>query len=319
MTSFEQAPLTELGNFLSPENGKAFYFRTQDGVRLRLSIWNQSPSKGSVLLQSGRTEFIEKYFEVIKEFIDRGFCVAMFDWRGQGLSDRLIEDPYLGHVNSFSEYDLELHEVITKVYKTYCPKPWIGMGHSMGGCILATYASQQPQILNALILCAPMLSMRLSKFTQLFGLLIGFLSFFGLRRKTFARPEWNSIKGWHERPFKNNEVTSDRARYERSGNLIRKNEKLALGGLTIGWTYEALKRIKKIRDVKWAKKIECPTLLLNATHDRLVDADENKRICSLIPISMIENIEGHHELLMEKDDIRKQTWRAIDKFLLKYL
>ena len=115
MTSFEQAPLTELDNFLSPENGKTFYFRTQDGVRLRVSIWNQSPSKGSILLQSGRTEFIEKYFEVIKEFIDRGFCVAMFDWRGQGMSERLITDQNKAFVEDFKDHDNDLSFILENI------------------------------------------------------------------------------------------------------------------------------------------------------------------------------------------------------------
>ena len=32
-------------------------------------------------ISSIQTEFIEKYYEVISEFIDRGYAVAMMDWR----------------------------------------------------------------------------------------------------------------------------------------------------------------------------------------------------------------------------------------------
>ena len=69
----------------------AFFIKPVDGVNLRIAIWNETSSKGTILLQSGRTEFIEKYYEVIQEFINRGFCVALMDWRGQGLSDRVAK------------------------------------------------------------------------------------------------------------------------------------------------------------------------------------------------------------------------------------
>ena len=37
-----------------------------------------------------------------------GFAVATLDWRGQGLSDRPLEDPLLGHVENFATYESDL-------------------------------------------------------------------------------------------------------------------------------------------------------------------------------------------------------------------
>ena len=72
-----KAPLVGINNFNCPSGGESFFYKTLDGVNLRIAIWNQSSSKGTVLLQSGRTEFIEKYYEVIQEFIQRGFCLSL--------------------------------------------------------------------------------------------------------------------------------------------------------------------------------------------------------------------------------------------------
>ena len=58
--------------------------------------------KGTVCLFQGRAEFIEKYFETVRELRARGFAVATIDWRGQGLSDRALRDPRKGHVGDFS-------------------------------------------------------------------------------------------------------------------------------------------------------------------------------------------------------------------------
>ena len=124
-----------MDNFLPPKNFRSFFFTTKDKTKLRVAIWNEESKKGTIVLQSGRGEFIEKYYEIVEDLINLGFCVAMFDWRGQGLSDRLTSNHYVGYVNTFADYENDLLEILGKVYRGL-PKPWIGMGHSMGGCIV---------------------------------------------------------------------------------------------------------------------------------------------------------------------------------------
>ena len=77
--------------------------------------------------------------------------------------------------------------------------------------------------------------------------------------------------------------------------------------------------VRDFRRPNWSKKINSPTLLLSATEDQLVDSKKNEEICQTIPEIDIAKIKGRHELLMEKDHIRKETWQHIDKFLNKYL
>jgi alpha-beta hydrolase superfamily lysophospholipase len=69
----------------------------------------------------------------------------------------------------------------------------------------------------------------------------------------------------------------------------------------------------------WIKEIKQPILLLNATKDKLVNHEENKKICSQSNTVTIEDIDSEHEILMETDLIREQAWNAIDEFLKKTL
>jgi len=314
-----KAPLKEIPDFNCPPDGESFFHQTRDGVNLRIAIWNQSSTKGTVLLQSGRTEFIEKYYEVILEFIQRDFCVALMDWRGQGLSERVAKDIRIGHINNFNDYDSDFEEVIDQVYQDRCPKPWVAMGHSMGGCLVASTAAKNTNLFDAVILCAPMLSLRMPFLMKKSLLLLGSLSKIGFGEKAITKPEWNKEKGWLEGPFEENQVTSDQARYERSVMLIREHGDLAIGGLSIAWAYGALKRTNEMQSPNWIKKIKQPLLLLNATKDKLVNPEENKKICSQSSSSVIEDIESEHEILMETDLIRGQAWSAIDAFLQKTL
>lgn len=313
--SLQEAPLTEIEDFCAPDGGKAFFFNTSDKIRIRVAIWSVNSSKGTIVLQSGRTEFIEKYYEVVNEFLERKFCVAMFDWRGQGLSDRLISNPFIGHVSSFSSYDQEFKEILESVYSYACPKPWIGMGHSMGGSLLASMAENCPDLFNSVILCSPMLSLKISKPMEIVGLIIGEMSRIGFRNKAFPQADWKEKRGWHEIKFSENLVTTDEIRFTRNSNLIRSNNDLALGGPSLAWVHESIKRIRLMNRPGWGQRITSPTLLLNASKDQLVDPKKNKLICRSIPNLSIADIEGEHELLMENDQIRKETWKAIDKFL----
>ncbi|MDC0169365.1 alpha/beta hydrolase [bacterium] len=314
-----KAPLIDIDSFNCPSGGDSFFYKTSDGVNLRIAIWNETSSKGTILLQSGRTEFIEKYYEVIQEFVNRGLCVALMDWRGQGLSDRVAKDIRIGHVDNFSDYDSDFEEVIRKIYQDSCPKPWIVMGHSMGGCLVASSAAKNTDLFDAIILCAPMLTLQMPNLIKKLIHVLGFMTKIGLKEKALARPEWHEDEGWRENPFKENQVTSDPIRYERTMMLIREHQEHAIGGLTVGWVYGALKRTREMISPGWIKKIEQPLLLLNATKDKLVNPKENVKICSQSNTVTIEDIDGEHEILMETDLIREQAWNAIDEFLKKTL
>ena len=82
------------------------------GARLRYACWNASgtTARGTVVVLTGRAEFIEKYAtEVVGELLGRGYAVIALDWRGQGLSDRpLPQEHDAGHIDRFETYVADL-------------------------------------------------------------------------------------------------------------------------------------------------------------------------------------------------------------------
>src|SRR5215510_9253728 len=103
-----------------PDRAIAGKVRTPDGVELRFARWDSTAGKGTVCVFGGRGEFIEKYFETIGELRSRGFAVATVDWRGQGHSSRQLPDPRKGHVESFSDYELDLDTFMNRVVLPNC-------------------------------------------------------------------------------------------------------------------------------------------------------------------------------------------------------
>src|SRR6201985_962070 len=68
-----------------PDDVVSGTIKTPDGAELRFARWAPPANrKGTVCVFTGRSEQIEKYFETVRDLRDRGFAVAMIDWRGQG-------------------------------------------------------------------------------------------------------------------------------------------------------------------------------------------------------------------------------------------
>ena len=311
---YPEAPLYETSNLSCP-GGNAYFFPINEKDKLRIAFWNLDSEKGTIILQSGRTEFIEKYYEVISEFVERGFAVAMMDWRGQGLSSRKASNKKIGHIDKFETYDKDLVRVINECFKSKCPGPFIGFGHSMGGCLMASYFISSENILSKCILCAPMVSVRANAVSRRAINLLGIFENFGLGSFPMQKPLWDEDSGWKEEPFLENALTTDEHRFNKTFEFLSQFPDLGIKGVTVGWLKHALKRTNDFRSLDWSSAIKKPILLLDATNDKLVNSSLNKKLLGQSEFTTIISIESEHEIMMEKDEIREKAWRAIDQFL----
>ena len=138
----EPAPLVAVPEDPLPLGGGAEWYTGADGAKLRAALFTPQGSqegggvRGSVILSPGRTEPIEKYFEVVGELLSRGFVVLVHDWRGQGLSVRAFADRMPGHARGWRPFLSDYSRMIA-AFEARLPKPWIGVGHSMGGGLTA--------------------------------------------------------------------------------------------------------------------------------------------------------------------------------------
>src|SRR5712672_2544164 len=141
-----------------PEQAATGMLKTPDGVHLRYARWAPPPGrKGTVCVFQGRAEFIEKYFEVVRDLRARGFAVATFDWRGQGLSQRPLYDRNKGHIESFAEYATDLETFMREIVLPDCPPPLFALAHSMGAAVLIQAAAKGHRWFDRMVLTAPMI------------------------------------------------------------------------------------------------------------------------------------------------------------------
>jgi len=297
-----------------PAGAQVQRLTTQDGASLRAAYWPAPVSKGpgTVVICQGRTEFIEKYFEVIGELLARGFCVVAFDWRGQGGSQRALQNPRKGHVDNFTLYWQDITTVQQQILP-HCPKPWFALGHSMGGAILLDMAGSQVNIFDRLVLTAPMIDIFGLKHPKASRLLIAALDALGLGG-AYA-PGGGDTAG-STLPFAGNVLTSDFGRYTRTAECLAAAPQIGLGHCTIGWLNAAFRLMHKLAEPEFPRRTLTPILVLGAGSDKVVDPRAVEAFTHRLKAGRLITLPHcEHEILMETNNIRAQFWAAFDAFL----
>jgi lysophospholipase len=297
-----------------PLGASVGFIKGKSGVRLRFARWPSALKQrhGTVCVFSGRSEFIEKYFEVVGELRRRGFAVAVLDWRGQGGSDRLFGNRLKGHVKRFADYEDDLARFMSDVVLPDCPPPYYALGHSMAGPVLLQAATQRGCWFSRMVLTAPML--------KVFGtavpasavrVLTGAISLAG-----FGRLGAPGAEKQLSRTFEGNPLTSDRERFLRNLSVLDAAPQLAVGPPTIGWVRSAFAAMNAIGSDSFPGQLRVPVLMISAGDDRIVSSKAIEDFGFRVRVGSQLLLRGaRHEILQERDMIREQFWAAFDAFV----
>ncbi len=309
------APLISTSPNRCPGSGEAV-FLYRDEIRLRAARWPAARGmavKGTVLLLHGRSEFIEKYFEVIDDLRGRGFEVLTFDWRGQGLSTRELEEWERGHIDDFQEYLDDMNFIMHSDFAMDLKRPVYMLAHSMGGNIGLRYLHDHPGIVDKAVFCAPMLGIGRRMAQPAVRVLAGGAMIFGRARE---EPFVSNPVDPAEEKFFGNPVTSDEPRFKAARASIKAEPRLGLAGLSWQWTDAALQSIDAIWHPNFARNMNTPSLFIGASKEKLVDATAFARFALASDVSEAAMIEGGlHELMMERDKFRDQFFDLTYGFL----
>lgn len=283
-----------------------------DKIKLRATLWPAvGPPRGTVLLFTGRTEYAEKYATVAGELQLSGYAVASVDWRGQGLSDRLLPNPMTGHVNRFSDYQKDVRALVAFARAQGLPQPWHLLAHSMGGAIGLRAIWQHLPVVRA-VFTGPMWGIAMAS-----GLRPAALGLGGFSQKAgfshILAPTQVGFSYVAVAPFERNLLTSDRAQFEKMRQQVRHDPRLGLGGVSLGWLAEAMQENRSAAALP-SPALPCLTFL--GGEDAVIDpAAITERMKRWPKGTLVTYPEGRHEILMEQDAIRVPTMaRTLDFF-----
>lgn len=287
------------------------YLITSNGRRLRYAIARPSgPSRGTVLILPGRNECIEKYFETLRDLNERSFTALIFDWRGQGGSDRILKNPAKGHITSLSHYYADIDMVFRNVALPDCPGPYVILGHSLGGLVVLRFMPRFQNRIERIVLSAPLVA--LPAHGRPIATLAAALRYTGLGRLAIRRlrrhgPGWNAAT---------NPLTSDPVRFARNDAIIRAAPQLGVTSLTAGWLHAACRAMRRLEDTDFIAQLHIPTLIVTAGADRVVDCAAAERLAWRMRSGHALSLpHARHELLQEKDLYRAPFLAAFEAFV----
>jgi lysophospholipase len=282
------------------------------GGRVRYACWNACGTpRGSAVVLTGRGEFVEKYAtEIAGELLSRGLAVFALDWRGQGLSDRMLPDRGKGHIDDFGTYMADLKLFLDKIVAPVAPRPMIAVSHSMGGHILMRHLAERgSEPFSAGVMVAPMTALKREAL---------------LRTVLMLMPEMPAVEQRYlygsgpftliGREFATNRVTHDERRYRFTDSWFKTDSRLSLGGPTVGWARQAVRSMTAALAPGYLERIDLPLLLISAGQDRLVDAASHGPVAGrLVRGEVVTLVGARHEVMMETDTLRAEFWKLFDR------
>jgi lysophospholipase len=297
-----------------PDGGVSGTLKTRDGVNLRFARWAPPPGrKGTVCLFQGRSEFIEKYFETVRDLRARGFAVATLDWRGQGLSDRALRNRRKGYVRNFAQYEIDLETFVNDVVLPDCPPPVFALAHSMGSTVLLRAAYAGHRWFDRMVLLAPMIALPGMRRSLMSRMTVRTMRMMGLGGMYVPGGDGTVMM---QRPFIGNLLTSDPVRYARNVAVLEAEPQLAVGWPTVGWTDSAFKVMGEISEPGYPGRIRQPILIIAAGQDGVVSTPAIDDFSVRLRAGSHLIVPGsRHELLMEADRFRAQVFAAFDAFV----
>ncbi|SFQ97462.1 alpha/beta fold hydrolase [Poseidonocella sedimentorum] len=293
-----------------PEQAICRWVDMGGALRIRMGAFPSPGARGTVLVFTGRTEFIEKYGPFARDFALRGLAMATCDWRGQGLSSRLVADPCVGHVEDFADYQADARALVEFARDEGLPEPYFLVAHSLGGCIgLRSLMEGLP--VRAAVFSAPMWGIEINPVLRPLAWMLTALvsnSALGERyapgtgRETYVDVE----------PFEGNQLTTDQATYEWLKSQTTAHPALQLGGPSIRWLHGALREMRALAAMP---SPDMPCLTFLGTNERIVSPSRIHDRMRRWPggeLVMVDSAE--HEVLMERPTMREPCLDRIAAF-----
>ena len=307
------AELVEFAENPLPAVGDAGYLFARDGKKLRNAVFMPPrAARGTIVLMTGYSEFIEKYFETISDLVSRNYCVAVLEWRGHGLSEGNSKNPQRLHLRHFDQNVEDLEDRFERLVRGACPPPYFGLAHSMGGQISLRAAHKHPDWFAALAHSAPMFGLRLNRNVILMlRLTLPWMAMFS------GGDSWSRFDPPTRTPENPgvNFVTSDQARYARNEGVLRFDPRLQVNGRSISWSMTMFATLRRTQAPRYLKGVSTPLFIGTAGRDVIVDNVAQAHIIAHVRDGRVKTYaQAMHEIMMEKDGVRQTFLDDVDGF-----
>ncbi len=302
-----------------PSAAKETMWNAQDGWAIRRIDWapqgkaSQSP-RGSILFLPGRGDHYEKYLETLDYWAELGWHVTAIDWRGQGLSGRLLDDPNVGYIDDFATWIADLRYFYA-CWSQEQTGPHVVVAHSMGGHLAMRALVEGAISPDATVLSAPMLGIQTGglplSVTLAYARLMGLI---GRGKKAAWKISEKPLSAIH---LRQKLLTHDARRYVDELSWWKTRPGVKLGPPSWHWMERSVASIMAVELEGGIESVTSPVLLMGTTGDQLVKTSWIVRDSKRLPKGelLLFGREAAHELLREADPVRDKCLSTIAEFL----
>ena len=290
-----------------PADSRAWWMETSDGLRVRIAHYASTGTRGTVLMFPGRTEYAEKYGRLAGVLSDAGYHTLAIDWRGQGLADRMLDEPRTGHVHVFEDYQRDVATMLALATELGLPENKHLIAHSMGGCI-GLRALNDGLPVASCVFTGPMWGIRIADPVRPAAWAISRMSKSVGLGHLFA-PGTGADSYVASNAFDDNLLTTDPESWDYMRRQVLAIPELQLGGPSLHWLHEALAETRRLARTTSPTQ---PCVCYCGTHERIVDIERIRSRMKRWPKGRLDTVDhGEHEILMEAPQNRDRVLSEI--------
>jgi lysophospholipase len=298
-----------------PDGAEVAILRASDGIQLRAVFFQPRlrPCRGTIIVLQGRAEYLEKYGEVFARLLESGFAVAALDWRGQGGSERQLDNVSKGHVEDFDDYLLDHDALLAEAERRRMPEPFGLLSHSAGSAVALLVLARGTTPYARAVLSSPLVAIAGSAGKIGSRILARVLTSIGFSGHFVPTGGPHSIL---KKPFKGNPLTSDPVRFAKAGKWLAAEPELGIGDPTIGWVDAAFEAMANFSEENFGQANRTPVLMVIAGADTVVSPRASAELAHRMRGASAMTLPGaRHEILMERDPFQTEFWAAFDAFM----
>ena len=289
---------------------------------IRYQCWTARDPTGVVLLIQGRGGFLEKYYPTVIQLLQRRLSVVSFEWRGQGLSRRLVAGSDAGHIEDFGDYVDDLDLVVSQLFNSddsgSIPGPRFLLAHSMGAHVLLRWLAEHHQDgagFQRAWLTATLMGPNTSPYPVWVARLLSWLFCRGGEQQRYV------LGGG---PFDAGQFVSDALTHLNSNGeqvdyelrCLQENPGLQLGSATFGWLRQLFRSIDQLQQSDLLEKIQLPVTQFMAGDEQVVDNRAVEKLHRRLQHGTLLRIpNSKHDILLESHSINGPLWAEIDRVL----
>jgi len=305
-SNFEQAINNNIAKLW--ESREEGYIKSFDKTSLYWIKLTSPQHNKAIVVVNGRIECTTKYQELFFDLFRQGYDIYSYDHRGQGLSERLIEDKQMGYVEEFDDYVKDLDKLLRHFSLDKYQKRYL-LGHSMGGNIATRYLQTYDYPFDAVSLSAPMYGVDLPWHLKPIATFLGQILTAIYPKPTFAPGQ----VAYFPKPFDGNLLSQSDVRYHWFRDLYEQHPELKIGGASTRWVWQGLMSCKQC--YLMTRHLKSPLLVMQAGDDQIVSNQAQirfmKKLARTNTQCAFKIVHGaKHELLFEKDELRNQALDA---------